>query len=239
MRQKILIGEDAQRKLGNSTAVVVGLGGTGGIAAQLLARAGVNLVLIDYDIVGLENLHRQVLYNEGDAGKSKAEVAETVLKAANPRVSIKAIDEDLNDGNADELVSGDIVLDCTDNMKTRYVLNRVCLKKKTPWVYSGALRWEGMVMPISKMGRPCLSCVFPRADKASFQNCAGVGVLGSVPNVIGSLAATEVLKILIGKAEYGKLYRYDAMKEGLEGLVVNAREDCEVCGRTRTGPLLH
>lgn len=229
-RQGILIGEKEQRNLEKSAVCVVGLGGTGGIAAELLARAGVNLILIDKDKVSEDNLHRQILFAERDVGAFKAEIAEKVLKKINSEIRIEHFCIELGKNNAEKIFQCNVVLDCTDNMRTRYLINEICFGK-IPWIHTAAIGYEGVVAVFSKNGKPCFKCLYQKMPKpCDLETCETFGVLGGVPNLIGCVAATEAIKILLGKAEFGFMQRYDAQKGVMEKLKIQKNKKCEICG---------
>lgn len=206
-RQTILevIGEAGQRKLSASSVVIVGLGALGSTIAALLARAGVGrLRLIDRDIVELSNLQRQILFDEADARSEvpKAVAAAAQLARVNSEIVLEPYPNDLDAGNAEVLLSGfDLIMDGTDNFETRYVMNEVAVKTERPWVYAGAVGTYGVVMPVIPRVTPCLRCVFPSMAIAGGATCDTVGVLGPLISVIGGMAATEGLKLLVGDRE--------------------------------------
>lgn len=231
VRQEILIGENAQKKLEKSTACIIGLGGTGGIATELLARSGINLRIIDRDKVSEDNLHRQILFEGKDIGKLKTETAKKCLQRINSEISIEIFSGELNQKNAGRVIKGDVLIDCTDNMKTRYLINMVCFAKKIPWVHSAAIGYDGIVATFSGKENPCFKCLYPKVPKpCDLETCETIGVLGSVPNLVGCVAATEAIKILLGKAEFGFLQRYDAQKGAMERLKIHKNKNCKVCG---------
>ena len=215
-RQMILpqVGAEGQRRIGESTATIVGVGALGTVSSNLLARAGVGTVrLIDRDLVDRTNLQRQMLYTEADAaaGRPKAEAAAERLAAANSQIRIQPFAEDLTPDNAERLLSGcDVLVDGLDNFEGRYLVNDVAVKLGIPWVYGGALGGAGVVMPIlprresSHGSTPwvpssCLRCLFDQASGAGDGGtCDTVGVLGMVTSLVGSWQASEALKMLIG-----------------------------------------
>ena len=231
-RQEILIGKYNQKRLQNKTACIIGVGGTGTAAAEHLARAGINLRLIDRDIVEESNLDRQILYSLNDVGEAKVIAAKKSLQIINPEIKIESFTEEVNPTkNAENLIVGDLIIDCTDNMVMRHLINEVSLKKGIPWIYSGAIKYEGMVAPFSPKGAPCFSCLYPTIPKpGSFPTCDSVGVLGPVAPVIGGIASTLAIQILIGDKEFGTLYRYNFEKKlGMETLTIKKNSVCEKC----------
>ncbi len=182
--------------------LVVGAGGLGVPVLSYLAGAGVGRIgIIDADHLEASNLHRQPLYSFADIGQSKAQLAATRLRALNPDIEIQPYGQRLTAANAAELVSGwDLVIDCTDNFSTKFLINDVCVNAAKPAILSSIYQYEGQLQVI----RPdrhgaCLRCIWPHATRDGLVgNCAEAGVLGPVPGVFGSLQALEALKILLG-----------------------------------------
>ncbi|HIK02141.1 TPA: HesA/MoeB/ThiF family protein [archaeon] len=226
-RQQLAIGKKEQTKLENSTVCIVGVGGTGCAVAGLLGRAGVDLILIDRDIVEKSNLGRQILYTEKDIGTLKAIAAKKNILAANSDAKITTITDELKAENAERFLNTDLIIDCTDNIAARFLINEVSLKKKIPWIYTGAIKNEGMVAIFSGAGKPCFRCMVPRVPKAgSLEICSTAGVLGPLPSVVGSIAARSAIKTLLGHSENGKLLKID---DTFEMLNIKGREWCDTC----------
>ena len=244
------IGEQGQQRLATRHAAVVGVGATGAATASLLARAGVGrLTLIDRDYVEPSNLQRQVLFDENDAREClpKAEAARRHLAIVNSGVHVTAQIADLTPRTAEALVSdADIVLDCTDNFETRYLLNDLCVRDGRPWIYAAAVGAYAATMNI--LPRPiknsagdyeptaCLACVFPSSPSGNVETCDTAGILSTAVNFAASLQVTETLKLLTGQASAMRrtLLAYDLWTG--ERSEVNAgkpRPDCEVCGERR------
>ncbi|SDZ97927.1 adenylyltransferase and sulfurtransferase [Flavobacterium gillisiae] len=211
------IGEQGQQKLQNARVLVIGAGGLGCPVLQNLAAAGVGFIgIVDGDIVEETNLHRQLLYTLKDCGKSKAATAATVIKELNPDVEVRVFPEFFNTKNAIEIV-GDyqIIVDCTDTISVRYLINDVSLVKKVPVVYASIYKFEGQVSVFNYKNGPSYRCLFPQKEGLNaVPNCVSSGVLGILPNTLGALQATEVLKIIleIGSVLSGKLLIYDALQ---------------------------
>ncbi|HLC73472.1 MAG TPA: HesA/MoeB/ThiF family protein, partial [Candidatus Nanoarchaeia archaeon] len=148
-----------QEFLQKKVVAIVGLGAIGSNTANLLARAGINLILIDRDIVELENLQRQTLYDEKDIGKPKSIQAKKKLKLINSEIKIEAFVEDLNYKNIDELINSDLILDCSDNMETRFLINDYSIKNDIPWIYAAVLGVNAMSMNIVPQKTPCFRCI--------------------------------------------------------------------------------
>lgn len=202
-RQMILkeIGREGQRLLEESRVAVVGLGALGSVSANLLARAGVGyLKLIDRDYLEINNLQRQILFDEADLSENlpKAIAAKRKLQRVNSEIKIEAETADLNPETVEELLAGvDLIIDGTDNFETRYLLNDYSLKKKIPWIYGGAIRTEGMSYVVLPGDGPCLRCLFGQApDPGSIQTCDQVGILAPVAHLIASFQTMEAIKIL-------------------------------------------
>ena len=207
-RQFILkeIGRDGQRLLEKARVAVVGVGALGSVSANLLARAGIgNLLLIDRDFLEINNLQRQVLFDEKDLQENlpKAVAAKRKLEQANSTIRVSAEAMDLNPATVDSLLEDvDLVIDGTDNFETRFLINDYCLKNKIPWVYGGAVRTEGMSYVVLPGEGPCVRCLFGEAPSAdAVQTCDQVGILAPVAHLIASFQATEAIKILAGKRE--------------------------------------
>jgi adenylyltransferase/sulfurtransferase len=234
-RQMILkeLGKKGQRKLADSKIAVVGLGGLGTVSSLYLALAGIgHLRVIDQDIVELRNLHRQMLYDVGDLDYPKVEVAAKRLKEHNPLVEVEAVPENLNVGNAEKLLSGaDCVVDGLDNMRTRYLVNRVCAKLKIPYVFGAAIGIEGNVSVFAPPETPCLECVFPNVEDSVLLTCDVRGVLGATPGIIGSMQALEAMKVLTGFGSplKGKLLICDFSDMYFALVDVFRKDGCRVC----------
>jgi adenylyltransferase/sulfurtransferase len=240
-RQSLLpeIGTEGQRKLKGSRAVVVGLGALGSSAAGFLVRAGIGqVVLIDRDLLELHNLQRQVLYTEEDLNRPKAVAAAEILQKINSSVTIEVHTKDLNVTNAESLLTGaDIVLDGTDNLQTRFLINDVCVKHGIPWIYAGAVGTSGMVMPILP-GHPCLRCLIPSLPPPGLlQTCDIAGVMNTIPALIASLECTIAYQILTGQFEAPEgisfLVHTDIWRQTWDRMEVRQLDDCPCCGEGR------
>jgi molybdopterin-synthase adenylyltransferase len=242
-RQVILkeLGEKGQRKLCDSKVAVVGVGGLGTVSSLYLALAGVgSLRLIDQDIVEAKNLHRQILYTSDDLDYPKAEVAAVRLKKLNPLISVEAISENVNSGNVERLLSGvDLVVDGLDNMATRYLINRVCVKMKVPYVFGAAIGLEGNLSVFSPPESPCLECVLPNLSDNDLLRCDTRGVLGVTPGIIGGMQAFEAIKVLtgMGMTLMGKLMICDFSDMSFTPIDVAKRANCPACQGLLPSPL--
>lgn len=200
------IGEEGQRRLGNSRVVIIGCGALGTIIATSLVRAGVGKVrIIDRDFIEYHNLQRQALFDEDDIrnGLSKAIAAERHLRKVNSSVEVEGIVADVNFTNVERLITGaDVILDGLDNFETRLLINDVSLKYKIPWVYGGAISSSGMTMNIIPGETACFRCFCSAAPAPGVvPTCETAGVIGPAPFIIGSLQTAEAMKILVGAKE--------------------------------------
>lgn len=231
-RQTIIpeIGASGQKKLSRKTVAIVGIGALGTVAAELLVRAGIgNLILIDRDVVEISNLQRQFLFTEKYLHKSKAQTAKLKLEEINSDCKIKAYPVQLNAENIFLLKSANLLLDCTDNLKTRFLLNDFCRKEKIPWIYSAAIKTSGYVMPIFP-GGPCLKCFL---KEASLDTCETVGVLNTITASIAALQVNLALKILtdnnFNNKVNSKLYYYNIWAPSLKIIKVKKNKNCPAC----------
>jgi len=238
-RQVLLpeIGTAGQERLLASSVVIVGCGALGTVIASTLVRAGVGRVrIVDRDTVELNNLQRQVLFDEGDVarGLPKAVAAAEKLRKANSQIEVEPIVADVNPDNVERLINDvHLVLDGTDNFETRFLLNDACVKHDLPWVYGGVLATYGMTMAILPHRTACFRCLVAEMPlPGSTPTCDTVGVLGPAVNIVASLEVVEGLKILMDKQEelYNRLLYVDVWTGTLERMKVGkAREACPAC----------
>ncbi len=234
-RQTILkeIGESGQRKLAGARIAVVGVGGLGTVSSQYLALAGVGYIrLIDQDTVETHNLHRQILYSAEDLRYPKVEAAAKRLQKLNPLVDIEAVPENVNAGNVERLLQGvDCVVDGLDNMLTRYIVNRMCVKLKVPYVFGAAIGIEGNLSVFSPPDTGCLECLMPNLSDTQLQTCSTRGVVGATPGIIGSMQAMETIKLLtgIGSTLKGKLLVCDFTDMDFTAIDISKSTRCPVC----------
>ncbi|CAB3986945.1 adenylyltransferase and sulfurtransferase MOCS3 [Paramuricea clavata] len=237
-RQLVLpeIGVQGQLKLNNMSVLIVGAGGLGCPVAVYLTAAGIGHIgLVDYDDVELNNLHRQVLHSEMKVNWSKVHSARTTLSQLNTSVQILAYKLHLNSSNALELISKyDIVVDATDNVPTRYLLNDACVLTKKPLVSGSALRFDGQLTVYNYENGPCYRCLYPSPPPPeTVGNCSENGVLGVVPGIIGNLQALEVIKIAVGlRVSFNqKLLLFDALDSKFTTIKLRGKQKhCAVCG---------
>jgi len=236
------LGKAGQQRLNESSALICGCGALGSVLANTLARAGVgHLRIVDRDFLELNNLQRQVLYDEQDvaAGIPKAIAAQNKLRAINSDIEIEAIVTDVDHTNIGALVEGvDMILDGTDNFETRYLLNDASIHFNIPWVYGGCIGAEGQTMTILPGETPCLRCLMPESPPpGSTPTCDTAGILGSIINVIASIEACEAMKILSGHPEainrtlmVFELWDNRIRQVKLDSLMGS---DCETCGQRK------
>jgi len=234
-RQIVLseLGAKGQKKLNRSKVAVVGLGGLGSVSSLYLALAGVgNLRLVDQDTVEMKNLHRQILYDLSDLRYPKVEAAAKKIQQTNPTVKVDSVPENVRESNVKEIVKGmDCVVDGLDNMRTRYLLNRACVKYKIPYVFGGAIGIEGNLSVFHSPKTPCLECVLPNLDDRYMPTCEVRGVLGATAGIIGTMQAMETIKLLsgIGEPLEGKLMVCDFRDMYFAVIDVFKKPDCPVC----------
>lgn len=228
------IGEKGQNKLTESTIALVGCGALGTVAANNLARAGVGkLIVVDRDFVELNNLQRQMLYDENDVDEPKAIAAAKKLQAINSDIEVEPEVKDLNHTNVEKILKGvDLVLDGTDNILTRMLVNDVCVRDEIPWIYTGAIGTSGMTMNIIP-GKACLNCLYPKLPKiGSLPTCDTMGVLNTITVILGSMECTEAMKILLDPTYENidsNLRVYDAWNNSFDEIMVRKNQECVCC----------
>jgi len=229
------VGLDGQRRLKSARVLVVGVGGLGSPASMYLAAAGVGtLGLVDFDAVEFSNLHRQILHGTPDVGRAKLASARARLAAINPEVQLDLHDAMLSSKNALEIIRAyDVVVDGTDNFATRYLVNDACVLTGRPNVYGSIFRFEGQASVFAVKGGPCYRCLHPEPPPEGLvPNCAEGGVLGVLPGVIGTIQATEAIKLVLGVGEplVGRFLIYDALRLRFRELTLRRDPECPVCG---------
>lgn len=231
------VGEAGQHRLLRSRVALIGAGGLGSPIALYLAAAGVGrLTLIDDDKVERSNLQRQILHSESRLGQRKVESGRTALLDLNPTIEVVAHDARLDSSNVLELLGGhDVVVDGSDNLPTRYLVNDACLRLGVPNVYGAIFRFEGQVAVFGGAApglRPCYRCLFPEPPPAEYApSCAEAGVLGVLPGVIGTIMAAETIKLLLGLGEpmAGRLLMYDGLRGEFSEIAVPVDPECPSC----------
>ncbi len=229
------VGVEGQKRLKAGRVLCVGAGGLGSPAALYLAAAGVGtLGIIDFDAVDASNLQRQIIHSTRDIGRSKLESARDRLLALNPYMKVETYEAALTSKNALEILRGyDVILDGTDNFATRYLVNDACVILGKPNAYGSIFRFEGQASVFATKGGPCYRCLYPEPPPAGLvPSCAEGGVLGVLPGVIGTIQATETLKLLLGGGNplIGRLLLYDAWNMRFRELKLRRDPECPVCG---------
>jgi adenylyltransferase/sulfurtransferase len=232
------IGEEGQRRLGAARVAIVGCGATGSAIASLLARSGVGtLRIIDRDYVESSNLQRQVLFDESDAAESvpKAMAAARKIAGFNSQIVVEPKVADLIPSNVEEMLSGvQLILDGTDNFETRYLINDHSVKNDVPWIYSAAVASYGVTLNVLPRETACLACVFPDSPRGTFETCETAGVINSAVNLVGSIAATEAMKWIVGAKDQLRrtLLSFDVWRnERADVSASSPRVGCRVCGK--------
>ena len=230
---------EGQKRLKAAKVLCIGAGGLGSPLTLYLAAAGVGTIgVVDFDIVDLTNLQRQILYSSSDVGRSKLEAAKERLTQLNPEIEIVTHALHLASWNAIDLFKDyDIVADGTDNFPTRYLVNDACVLTGKPNVYASIFRFEGQLSVFDAKRGPCYRCMFPEPPPAGLvPSCAEGGVLGVLPGILGSLQALEVLKLILGVGEplIGRLVTFDALDFEFRQLTVRKNAACAVCGTSPT-----
>jgi adenylyltransferase/sulfurtransferase len=229
------LGGTGQQKIKDAKVLVVGAGGLGSPAAFYLAAAGVGtLGLVDSDHVDLTNLQRQILHTTEDTGRPKVDSAREKLEAMNPNVEVKTYNQYLNKDNVEAIIADyDIIVDGVDNFPTRYLLNDACVMAGKPLVEAGIMQFSGQLTTIMPGEGPCYRCIFAEPPKeGAIPSCQEAGVLGAIAGTIGTLQATEVLKLItgIGRPLVGRMLVYDAKDLSFREVEVKKSDNCDVCG---------
>jgi adenylyltransferase/sulfurtransferase len=231
------VGIEAQERLLKSKVLIIGIGGLGSPAAMYLAAAGVgHLLLCDFDSVDISNLQRQIIHNTDDIGKPKVESARDSLLALNPLIEITPFYQKLdNDALTKQISQVDVVLDCSDNLSTRFAINQACVETQTPLVSGAAIRMEGQISVFrndknDKPDNPCYRCLYSSEDTL-VETCTQTGILAPVVGIIGSLQALEAMKLImgIGKTLTGQLLFIDALNMEFNTIKVHRSPACPVC----------
>jgi adenylyltransferase/sulfurtransferase len=233
------VGPAGQQKIRNSKVLIVGAGGLGSPVALYLAAAGVGRIgLIDFDRVDLSNLQRQVIHTKERVGMLKVDSAAKAINELNSHVVVDKITKPLDASNALEIIGNyDLVIDGTDNFPTRYLINDACVQLGKPFVYGSIYRFEGHVSVFGAKNEPCYRCLFPEPPSSGLApSCSEAGVLGVLAGTIGTLQATEALKLILGIGESlaGYLLVYDALNMQFRKLKANHNQKCPVCGQNPT-----
>lgn len=229
------VGLGGQEKLKASSALVIGTGGLGSPVSLYLAAAGVGRIgLVDYDVVDTTNLQRQVIHGTGTVGKLKVESARARLLDINPGIQVDVYNEPFTSANAMQIAAAyNVIIDGTDNFPTRYLSNDVAVFLGKPLVYGSIFRFDGQASVFDARSGPCYRCLFPEPPPPGMvPSCAEGGVLGVLPGTIGTIQATEALKILLGLGASlaGKLLLYNALDMSFDYVNLQKNPNCRVCG---------
>lgn len=241
------IGEQGQLALRNAKVLIVGVGGLGNPVSLYLAAAGVgSIYLADGDTIEISNLPRQIQFDEQDIGNNKADTAAEKLSTQFPDCQIEAIDEMLDQELCDYyLPQVDLVLDCSDNITTRYLINQSCVTHKVPLVVGAATAFDGQQMVVDPRNddSACYHCLFPASEKAPANNCQTLGILGPVLAIIGGMQALQAIKLLVAtnekdgvagdsqiNAQINQLNLYDGLTNQWQQFKMKKQESCRVCG---------
>jgi len=225
----------ARERLAQGRVLIVGVGGLGAPAALQLAAAGIGtLGLVDSDSVDVSNLHRQIIYRTADLGRPKVMAAAQRLAASHPTVAVRGFAQRLTAGNAANLFADfDFVIDATDGIASKYLVNDAAVLSRVPYAHAGALAFHGQVMTVLPGRSACLRCLFPAPPKPDeLPTCQEAGIIGSVAGTIGVLQASDALKYLLGVGELltDRLLTYDAAAARWRTVTLRRRGDCPLCG---------
>ena len=240
------VGAEGQAKIAKSRILCVGAGGLGSPVIQYLAAAGVgHITIIDDDDIEITNLQRQVIHKFSDIGTPKAESAKKFIHELDPNISVQSLVQRLDSSNAEKVFTGhDLIIDGTDNIATRYLIDDTCIKLGIPWIYGSVYRFEGQVSLFNYKGGPRYSDLFPEAPPDDLlPSCSEAGVLGVLPGLIGCLQVTEALKVILGVGENlsGKLLIYDALesKQRILNFQKLNEEQIEESNPSQPEPMFH
>jgi adenylyltransferase/sulfurtransferase len=228
------VGLEGQKKLKESSVLVIGTGGLGSPVTMYLAAAGVGHIgLVDYDVVDYSNLQRQIIHGSETLGELKVDSAKNRLLDINPEVEITTYNELFTSANALEIAKGyDLIIDGTDNFPTRYLVNDVCVMLGIPNIYGSIFRFDGQVSVFDAEDGPCYRCIFPEPPPPGLvPSCAEGGVLGVLPGTVGTLQATEAIKVLlgIGTTLRGKMLLYNALDLSFDFINLRKNPNCKMC----------
>lgn len=233
------VGETGQQKLLDARVLIIGMGGLGSPVALYLAAAGIgHLVISDFDRVDESNLQRQIVHSVKDIGNSKASSAKASILAINPETRVDVFDYELDSEDLVEQVSAaNILVDCTDNFPSRFELNRVSRKTKTPLVSGAAIRFEGQAATFDPKipDSPCYQCLYPD-EGIEAATCAAEGVMSPIVGIIGTIQALETINLLIGSSEglVGRLLLFDGLAMEFQTLILPKNSKCPTCAETDT-----
>ena len=230
---------EGQEKLLQAHAVIVGAGGLGSAAAPYLAAAGVGkITLVDHDVVELTNLQRQIMHCEAMVGKSKVHSGKQFLGQLNSSIQVDIVQEKItNDLLAKLLRTVNVVLDCTDNFKTRQLINAACVHHQTPLVSGSALRFDGQVAVFDPRvpSSPCYACIFSPEEEFEEVSCSSMGIFSPLVGIIGAIQAAQALQVMIGFGEslLGRMLLWNARTTQIDQIKIARNPDCPVCASKR------
>ena len=226
--------QESQIKLSKASALIIGVGGLGTTASLFLANSGIgNITLNDYDSVDITNLPRQILFNSSDLGQNKAEIAKKKLLKFNPNIDVLSLTKKLKEEKLGEMaLAVDAVLDCTDNLQSRLLINKVCIKNNKPLISGAAIRYEGhiAVFRYDIAIKSCYNCLYQQEDENT-GDCEGSGIMAPVAGLVGTVMATEAIKILVGKESMldNRLWIVDAKNNTNQVIKIQKSKICEEC----------
>jgi sulfur carrier protein ThiS adenylyltransferase len=229
------IGEQGQLTLRDAKVLIVGMGGLGNPVSLYLAAAGVGtLLLADGDKVDITNLQRQILFTESDLGTNKADIGAEKLQQHNSDITVEVIDEMLDAELANYYISQvDVVIDCTDNIATRYLLNQVCIEQKVPLIIGAATGFDGQQLVVDPRNpdSACYQCLFPASEKAPANNCQTVGIVGPVLAIVAGMQSLQAIKLLTGNTIHiNQLNMFDGLSNQWQQFSLKKQVNCPVCG---------
>ncbi len=228
------IGLSGQLALHNAKVLIIGMGGLGNPVSLYLAAAGVGTLFIaDGDNIEITNLPRQILFNDDDIKYNKADIAAQKLKAQFPDITIESIDEMMNAELCHYYFPQiDLVLDCSDNIKTRYLINRICIQHKTPLIIGSATGFDGqqLVVDPRNSNSACYHCLFPASEKAPEKNCKTLGIVGPVLAIIAGMQSLQAIQLLTGnETRINQLSMFDGMTNQWQQFKIKKQINCTVC----------
>jgi adenylyltransferase/sulfurtransferase len=231
-RRQIIVnelGENGQRLLSKKKVVIIGGGGLGSNSANILVRLGVGSIdIIDDDIVDITNLHRMSIYCEEDIGEVKSQILADRLKKINSEVTVGSINKKVTKENIESITKdADIILDGTDNLEIRFLINELAIKKRIPWIYAGVHGTMGMIMAIIPKISPCFKCL---SQNIVHKKLSEIPVLGNLPVIIASIQSTEALKVLLDRQLSG-LILYDIWKQNFDQIIIKRNQNCICCNK--------
>ncbi len=232
------IGIEGQKRIKKSSVLIVGVGGLGSITALMLACAGVGRIgLIDHDKVELSNLQRQILYTPENVNNKKVTIAKDRLLAHNPDIAVEVYPTRLTEDNANGIIGGyDLVLDGTDNIPTRKIVNQSCVELDKPFIFGAVSYFDGQVSVFHASRGPCYACFLPETEYPIEQRKERNSVISTLPGIVGALQATEALKIIcnLGELLIGKLLIINSLASDFHHFEIQKKKNCPICGKLKS-----